>query len=328
MTSDSPNPRRPIAITTGEPAGVGPELIVRLLQEHCIATPLTVIGDAGLLIERAQMLGLNLFMSNEGLVGSGMVARVEQVPLNVPSTPGNLDQLNVGYVMETLRRAADGCLAGIYSGLVTAPVQKSVILETGQRFSGHTEFFAEQAGSKTPVMMLVRNDFRVALATIHLPLVQVAPALTVDLLDRVLRVIDHDLKTRFRIANPVIGVCGLNPHAGESGHLGTEEYEVITPVLERLNTAGLMLKGPFPADAVFRKPISRMFDVIVAMYHDQGLPVIKHDGFGHSVNVTLGLPFIRTSVDHGTALDIAGTGQAKINSLIAALDLAENLVHG
>jgi 4-hydroxythreonine-4-phosphate dehydrogenase len=328
MIADYPNSRRPIAITTGEPAGVGPELIARLLQERRVATPLKVIGDADLLIERAQMLGLDLFISNEGLVGSGMVAGVEQVPLNAPSTPGNLDQRNVGYVMETLRRAADGCLAGIYAGLVTAPVQKSVILETGQRFSGHTEFFAEQAGSKTPVMMLVRNNFRVALVTIHLPLVEVPSALTADLLDRVLRVIDHDLKTRFGIDSPVIGVCGLNPHAGESGYLGTEEAEVITPVLERLSNAGLMLKGPFPADAVFRKPTSRMFDVIVAMYHDQGLPVIKHEGFGHSVNVTLGLPFIRTSVDHGTALDIAGTGQAKIDSLVAALELAENLAHG
>jgi len=328
MTKDDLNPRCPIVITTGEPAGVGPELTVRLLQEKHTNAPLTVIGDADLLLERARMLGLELSVSGDRLMGPGMAAEVEQVPLRVPSIPGCLDQRNVDYVIEMLRHAANGCMEGIYAGLVTGPVQKSVIREAGHRFSGHTEFLAELSRSKTAVMMLVRGGLRVALATIHVPLVDVPSALTADLLERVLRVIDNDLKIRFGIARPVIAVCGLNPHAGESGHLGTEEVDIIMPVLTRLNDAGLVLRGPMPADAAFRKPTCDNFDAIVAMYHDQGLPVIKHDGFGRAVNVTLGLPFIRSSVDHGTALDIAGTGKAKCDSLVTALKVAEKLTYG
>jgi len=326
MTKSDLNPRRSIVITTGEPAGVGPELTVRLLQEKHTNAPLTVIGDADLLLERARMLGLGLSLSGERLIGPGMTAAVEQVSLRTPSTPGRLDRRNVDYVIKMLRHAANGCTEGIYAGLVTGPVQKSIIREAGHQFSGHTELLAELSRSKTAVMMLVRDSLRVALATIHVPLVDVPSALTAGRLERVLRVIDNDLKIRFGIASPVIAVCGLNPHAGESGYLGTEEVDIIIPVLTRLQDAGLVLKGPMPADAVFRKPACDNFDAIVAMYHDQGLPVIKH--LGCAVNVTLGLPFVRSSVDHGTALDIAGTGRAKIDSLVAALKVAEKLIYG
>ena len=242
--------------------------------------------------------------------------------------PGQLDLANVEYVIETLQRATDGCLAGNYVAMVTGPVQKSVIREAGHDFMGHTEFLAERSGVETPVMMLVNDSLRVALVTIHLPIVEVPMALTADLLERVLRVIDHDLKVRFGIARPVIGVCGLNPHAGESGYLGDEEITITPPVLAKLQAAGLMLKGPLPADTAFTQPRIAEFDVIVAMYHDQGLPVIKQSGFGEATNITLGLPFIRTSVDHGTALELAGTGRAKADSLVMALEVAEALARG
>ena len=325
--ADAQNAQRPIVITTGEPAGIGPELIIQLLQTPR-TVPLVVAGDVGLLLQRAAAIGLELVPVDGGVAGAGAMARIEQVTLRKTSVPGQLDPANVEYVIETLQRATDGCLAGNYVAMVTGPVQKSVIREAGHDFIGHTEFLAERSGVETPVMMLVNDSLRVALVTIHLPIVEVPMALTADLLERVLRVIDHDLKVRFGIVRPVIGVCGLNPHAGESGHLGDEEITIIQPVLAKLQAAGLMLKGPLPADTAFTQPRIAEFDVIVAMYHDQGLPVIKQSGFGEATNITLGLPFIRTSVDHGTALELAGTGRAKADSLVMALEVAEALARG
>ena len=325
--ADAQNAQRPIVITTGEPAGIGPELIIQLLQTPR-TVPLVVAGDVGLLLQRAAAIGLELVPVDGGVAGPGATARIEQVTLRTTSVPGQLDPANVEYVIETLQRATDGCLAGNYVAMVTGPVQKSVIREAGHDFMGHTEFLAERSGVETPVMMLVNDSLRVALVTIHLPIVEVPMALTADLLERVLRVIDYDLKVRFGIVRPVIGVCGLNPHAGESGHLGDEEITIIQPVLAKLQAAGLMLKGPLPADTAFTQPRIAEFDVIVAMYHDQGLPVIKQSGFGEATNITLGLPFIRTSVDHGTALELAGTGRAKADSLVMALEVAEALARG
>ena len=325
--ADAQNAQRPIVITTGEPAGIGPELIIQLLQTPR-TVPLVVAGDVGLLLQRAAAIGLELTAIDGGVAGPGATARIEQVTLRTTSVPGRLDPANVEYVIETLQRATDGCLAGNYVAMVTGPVQKSVIREAGHDFMGHTEFLAERSSVETPVMMLVNDSLRVALVTIHLPIVEVPMALTADLLERVLRVIDHDLKVRFGIVRPVIGVCGLNPHAGESGHLGDEEITIIQPVLAKLQAAGLMLKGPLPADTAFTQPRIAEFDVIVAMYHDQGLPVIKQSGFGQATNITLGLPFIRTSVDHGTALELAGTGRAKADSLVMALEVAEALARG
>ena len=322
--ADAQNAQRPIVITTGEPAGIGPELIIQLLQTPR-TVPLVVAGDTGLMLQRAAAIGLELTAIDGGVAGPGATARIEQVTLRTTSVPGRLDPANVEYVIETLQRATDGCLAGNYVAMVTGPVQKSVIREAGYNFMGHTEFLAERSSVETPVMMLVNDSLRVALVTIHLPIVEVPMALTADLLERVLRVIDHDLKVRFGIVRPVIGVCGLNPHAGESGYLGDEEITIIQPVLAKLQAAGLMLKGPLPADTAFTQPRIAEFDVIVAMYHDQGLPVIKQSGFGEATNITLGLPFIRTSVDHGTALDLAGTGGAKVDSLVIALEVAEAL---
>ena len=325
--ADAKNAQRPIVITTGEPAGIGPELIIQLLQTPR-TVPLVVAGDVGLMLQRAAAIGLELTAIDGGVAGPGATARIEQVTLRTTSVPGRLDPANVEYVIETLQRATDGCLAGNYVAMVTGPVQKSVIREAGHDFMGHTEFLAERSGVETPVMMLVNDSLRVALVTIHLPIVEVPMALTADLLERVLRVIDHDLKVRFGIVRPVIGVCGLNPHAGESGHLGDEEITIIQPVLAKLQAAGLTLTGPLPADTAFTQPRIAEFDVIVAMYHDQGLPVIKHSGFGEATNITLGLPFIRTSVDHGTALELAGTGRAKADSLVMALEVAEALARG
>jgi 4-hydroxythreonine-4-phosphate dehydrogenase len=227
-----------------------------------------------------------------------------------------------------LQQAVDGCLGGDFAALVTGPVQKSTLIEAGNDFVGHTEFLAERSGVKTPVMMLVSGSLRVALVTIHMPLVEVAGALTREHMQAVLRVVDTDLRTRFSIPTPAIGVCGLNPHAGEAGHLGREEIDVIIPVLEALRTQGLDLRGPLPADTAFTSNSLSGLDVVVAMYHDQGLPVIKHAGFGAVVNITLGLPFVRTSVDHGTALDLAGTGRADVGSLAAAVRLARQLSDG
>ncbi len=312
----------PIVVTTGEPAGIGPELIVQLLQDSC-AVPLVVLGDSELLLQRAAEIGLELALTDSGVAGPGATARVEQVALRTSSLPGQLDQANVPYVIETVTRAVDGCLAGDYRAMVTGPVHKGVINDAGHVFSGHTEFIAQRCGTEQPVMMLATDTLRVVLVTIHLPLAEVPGAVTADRLESVLRTVAVDLEHRFGIARPVLGVCGLNPHAGEDGHLGMEEIHVITPVLETLRAEGFELVGPLPADTAFTDRQLVALDAVVAMYHDQGLPVIKHHGFGDVVNVTLGLPIVRTSVDHGTALDLAGTGTAQVSSLKAALRWAK-----
>ena len=317
----------PLVLTTGEPAGVGPELTVQLLQQP-LPGPLVIAGDPDLLLERAALLNLPLAIKDNILVAPGGEAELLPVALGLPSGPGSLDIANAPYVIEMLTAATDGCLSGAFSGMVTAPVQKSTLIEAGNNFVGHTEFLAQRAGVDTPVMMLATGKLRVALVTIHLPLSEVPHAVTRETLEAVLRVVDADLRARFDIPDPVIGVCGLNPHAGEAGHLGREEQDVIIPVMEKLSVEGLALRGPLPADTAFTQQRLKTLDVVVAMFHDQGLPVIKHAGFGEVVNITLGLPFVRTSVDHGTALDLAGTGRAEVASLRRALEIAIRLSDG
>jgi 4-hydroxythreonine-4-phosphate dehydrogenase len=289
-----------IALTSGEPAGVGPELCVRLAQER-FAARLVAIGDRSLL---------------QGF------RHVEHVPLARARVPGKLDPANSAYVLALLERAVSGCLSGEYDAMVTAPVQKSVINDAGIAFTGHTEFLAEKAGAGHVVMMLVGGGLRVALATTHLPLAEVPGAITREALVKTLRVLDQDLRRRFRIAKPRILVAGLNPHSGESGHLGTEDARVIAPAIEE---SGVDARGPIPADTLFVPQRLKQADAVLAMYHDQGLPVLKYASFGRGVNVTLGLPFVRTSVDHGTALDLAGSGKADPGSLIEAVKLAIEL---
>jgi 4-hydroxythreonine-4-phosphate dehydrogenase len=315
----------PIALTPGEPAGVGPELCVKVAQQAWPA-PLVAVADPELLRQRADQIGLPLkLLPVDGERPQRPAAPgslfVDPLALAGPSEAGRLDPHNAGYVLKTLEHAARGCLAGRYAALVTAPVHKGAINEAGIAFTGHTEFLAAITGGH-PVMMLACPGLRVALATTHLALREVADAITAARLEQVLRILDRDLKTRFGIERPRILVCGLNPHAGEGGHLGREEIEIIGPALERLRTAGLALRGPLPADTLFTEANLAQADAVLAMYHDQGLPVLKHKGFGRAVNITLGLPIVRTSVDHGTALDLAGTGRADAGSLAAAIEQA------
>ena len=292
-------PKKPLVITAGEPAGIGPELCNALVGTR-FAEQVIVVGDRRQIDARLNTI---------------------DTPFPVDVRPGEPTPENAASLLDGLRRAAEGCLAGEFSGMVTAPLAKSVIADSGVPFTGHTEFLAEITGANLPVMMLVAGELRVALATTHLPLRDVPAAVTPDLLAAVLRILHTDLRTRFGIAQPDIVVCGLNPHAGESGHLGREEIEVITPTLDALRAEGLGVRGPLPADTAFT-PAAGHKDAVLAMYHDQGLPVLKYAGFGHAVNVTLGLPIVRTSVDHGTAFDIAGKGKADPGSLFAAIELA------
>lgn len=318
----------PIAITPGEPAGIGPDLIIQLAQSHA-TDDWVIIADPTLLARRAAILGLPLkiqVVDREPAPSRTGMLRVMPVPLHQIESPGHLDPTNAAYVLETLKRAISGCQSGDFSALVTGPVHKGVINEAGIPFSGHTEFLSEQCGGAHPVMLLTTGCLRVALATTHLPLAAVSQTLTRERLSRVLRILDHDLRTRFGLKQPRILVCGLNPHAGESGHLGREEIEVIAPVLEQLRMDGLDIMGPLPADTVFTPRYLDHADAVLAMYHDQGLPVLKYAGFGQAVNITLGLPIIRTSVDHGTALSLAGSGQTLTSSLSAAIALASQLV--
>jgi len=317
----------PLALTPGEPAGIGPDLTVRLAQQ-ARSQPLVAVCDPALLVARAERLGLPLQIEafrdpGPATCQPGHIS-VLPVPLPVPAVPGLLNTANAPYVLETLRQAVSGCLDGRFAALVTAPVHKGVINDAGTPFTGHTEFLAELTGG-TPVMMLACPGLRVALATTHLPLRSVSAAITESSLTRVIRILHQDLIQRFAIADPRILVCGLNPHAGEGGHLGMEEIEVIGPVLQRLRDEGMELTGPLPADTLFTPRYLERADAVLAMYHDQGLPVLKHLGFGRAVNITLGLPIIRTSVDHGTALDLAGTDQADMGSLLAAIDCAAGM---
>jgi len=314
-----------LALTAGEPAGIGPDLCV-LLAQQVVPARVIVLADKALLAARAKALKLPLaIMDYAPLADQPAPPRaleVMHVPLASAVQPGKLDVANSRYVVETLRCAVEACLNGTFDALVTAPVHKGVINDAGIPFTGHTEYLAEQTGTPRVVMMLVGGGMRVALATTHLPLRSVADAITQDSLREVLRILHQDLKGRFGISRPRILVAGLNPHAGEGGHLGREEIEVISPVLDALRAEGMDLRGPLPADTLFTPRMLAECDCVLAMYHDQGLPVLKHASFGGGVNVTLGLPIIRTSVDHGTALDLAGSGKAESGSLLAALELA------
>ncbi|MBK1723339.1 4-hydroxythreonine-4-phosphate dehydrogenase PdxA [Thiocystis violacea] len=318
-----------LVITPGEPAGIGPDLLVRLAATKTPAE-LVAVADPDLLASRAEMLGLRLQIQVFDPSQAAAPRRPHQLlvmptPLAQPARPGQLDPGNARYVIETLERACDGCLDGTFDALVTGPVHKGVINDAGVPFTGHTELLAERCGAE-PVMMLAIPELRVALATTHLPLSEVSRAITRPHLTRVVEILHRDLRDTFGIADPRVLVCGLNPHAGEGGHLGREELEVIEPVLALLRERGWNLVGPLPADTAFVPDRLAQADAVLAMYHDQGLPVLKHLGFGRAVNVTLGLPIIRTSVDHGTALDLAGTAKADLGSLSAAVEMASAMV--
>ncbi|UJB32403.1 4-hydroxythreonine-4-phosphate dehydrogenase PdxA [Chromobacterium sp. Beijing] len=315
-----------LAVTTGEPAGVGPDLALRL-TEAGVGARCVLIGDKTLLAARARQLGLSLSLYDYAPDTPAPAQGLEvcHVPLAVPAVPGRLDPANAGYVLATLDRAIDGCLSGEFAAMVTAPVHKGVINDGGVAFSGHTEYLAERTHTPKVVMMLAGGGMRVALATTHLPLRDVADAITADSLEQVIRILHGDLRAKFGIAAPRVLVAGLNPHAGEGGHLGREEIEIIEPLLARLHGEGMDLIGPLPADTLFNPDKLRRCDAVLAMYHDQGLPVLKHASFGAGINITLGLPIVRTSVDHGTALDLAGSGQAHPGSLFEAVQLAAQL---
>jgi len=314
-----------IALTAGEPAGIGPDLCVQLAQA-LRREQIVVIANARLLEERARQLNLpwrSLPAHARSLAAGEMP--VLDVPLPATVTPGCLNAANAPYVLSTLEAALAGCLDSRFDAIVTAPVHKGVINDAGVPFTGHTEFFAERTQTARVVMMLIGGGMRVALATTHLAVKDVAAQLTPQSLETTLRILHKDMVERFGFAAPRVAVAGLNPHAGESGHLGREEIDVIIPVLEKLRAEGMQLAGPLPADTLFNPAKLKEFDCVLTMYHDQGLPVLKYASFGHGVNVTLGLPIIRTSVDHGTALDLAGTGKADAGSLHAAIELAAAL---
>lgn len=315
------------ALTAGEPAGVGPDLCVQLAQQ-ALPCKLIVVADRDLMLERARLLKLPLTLLDGA---SADIAQhqagslhVLHIPLNVSAVPGKLDPGNAGYVLETLKQSVNGCLNGKFDALITAPVHKGVINDAGFTFSGHTEYLSQLTGSQT-VMMLVGGNMRITLATTHMPLKDVSAAITSERLERQLRIIHHHLVHDFAINKPCIAVAALNPHGGESGHYGTEEIDTIIPVIDKLRHEGFNLLGPIPADTLFIPSRLKNYDCVLAMFHDQGLPVLKHASFGAGVNVTLGLPIIRTSVDHGTALDLAATGNADSSSLMAAVEMALTL---
>ncbi|AFJ48362.1 4-hydroxythreonine-4-phosphate dehydrogenase PdxA [Shimwellia blattae] len=319
-----------VVITPGEPAGIGPDLVVALAQRDW-PVEMVVCASPSLLSERAALLGLPLTLlpyhadTPASPQRSGTLTLLPR-ELQAPAIPGTLNAANGQYVVETLAAACDGCLSGEFAALITGPVHKGIINDAGIPFTGHTEFFEQRAHSEKVVMMLATEELRVALATTHLPLKDVARAITKPLLRQIIGILHHDLRTKFGIASPHILVCGLNPHAGEGGHMGHEEIDTIIPVLSELRQQGMNLTGPLPADTLFQPKYLDHADAVLAMYHDQGLPVLKYQGFGRAVNITLGLPFIRTSVDHGTALDLAGTGQADVGSFITALNLAIKMI--
>lgn len=317
-----------IAITAGEPAGIGPDLCVMLAQQPR-EQAWVVIADHDLLAQRAGVLGLPLVLHHYGNAPVSHTAGTLTVlhePLHAHTTPGLPSPANARYVLQTLKLAVQGCLDGEFAAMVTAPIHKAVINDAGIPFTGHTEFLAAETGTQRVVMMLEGGGLRVALATTHLALRDVPQAISRESLAETLRILHHDLVKRFGIPQPHILVAGLNPHAGESGYLGHEEIDIISPVLDELRAHGMHLSGPLPADTLFNPARLADADCVLAMYHDQGLPVLKYASFGGGVNITLGLPIIRTSVDHGTALDLAGSGRAQPGSLQAALNLAVQLV--
>ena len=317
----------PLYVTSGEPAGIGPDICLSLAN-RVDERPIVVLADLEMLGQRAQQLNLAIelieYKGQESSSEEGQLY-VEHVPLKQQVILGELNSHNAAYVLEQLRRSADYAMTGKSVGVATAPVQKSVINDAGIHFSGHTEYYQEFAGVPRVVMMLATKTLRVALATTHLPLRAVADAITPERLHQVIDILIHDLKSKFKIEQPKILVCGLNPHAGEGGYLGMEEIEVINPVLESYRAQGINMSLSLPADTLFTPENLKDADAVLAMYHDQGLPVLKSQGFGEAINITLGLPFIRTSVDHGTALSLAGTGLAKSSSLHVAVDLALDL---
>jgi 4-hydroxythreonine-4-phosphate dehydrogenase len=320
-----------IAITAGEPAGIGPDLCVMLAQQPQTER-LVVIADRQLLAQRAQSMGLPWRSLPLNPAAPPAFERgalpVVHVPLAAAVTAGKLERANAVYVLRTLEIAIDGCRDGRFDAMVTAPVHKGIINDAGIAFTGHTEFLAARTHAPHVVMMLAGGGLRVALATTHVAVKDIAQHITPASLEQTLRVLQRDLTTRFGIAAPRIAVAGLNPHAGESGHLGREEIEIIAPLIERLRRENMQVTGPLPADTLFSRERLHDFDCVLAMYHDQGLPVLKYASFGSGVNVTLGLPIIRTSVDHGTALELAGSGKADPGSLRAAINMAAALARG
>jgi 4-hydroxythreonine-4-phosphate dehydrogenase len=318
----------PLALTAGEPAGIGPDLC---LAAACMPRrwPLVCLADREVLRARAHQLGLSIefceYRSGVEISLAGGTLCVLHTPLSAPCVPGQLEVRNARQVLALIDRAVDGCVAGEFAAVVTAPVQKSLINHAGIAFSGHTEYIAQRTHAALPVMMLTAANMRVALATTHLPLRAVSDAITLTGLVRILRIMSQDLRRYWGLPQPRIAVCGLNPHAGENGILGDEEQRVIAPAIAQARAEGLRVDGPIPADTLFVPRHLAPYDAVLAMYHDQGLPVLKHAGFGHAVNVTLGLPIVRTSVDHGTALDLAGTGKADAGSLTAAIALAAQM---
>jgi len=318
-----------LAVTPGEPAGIGPELLIQAIQQGC-PQELVAFADPTLLEQRAEQLGLPLKLKlfEESKPAAALLPgelRVYPVTLASPVTAGKLNIDNAPYVLSCLDAAIETCQAHQCNALITGPVQKSIINDAGIKFSGHTEYLAQKTSTDTVVMMLATTDMRVALVTTHLPLRHVAEAINSQLLKQVIQILANDLKTKFGLQNPKIIVCGLNPHAGEGGHLGDEEITTITPVIKQFQQQGLNIVGPLPADTLFTQKHLDSADAVLAMYHDQGLPVLKHSGFGRAANITLGLPIIRTSVDHGTALDLAGTGNADSGSLDVAINVAAHM---
>lgn len=314
MSNTSLRTSKPLVITSGEPAGIGPDICLALARAE-LPVPVVVLADRNLMAARADMLGLSL----DGLI-------IRHVPLRMPCVPGRLEFANAAYVIELIDQALAGCRQGEYSGIVTAPVHKGIINDAGMAFSGHTEYLAEHTATPKVVMMLAGATLRVALVTTHLALKDVPAAVTPREVETTLRIVDVDLKRKFGIAHPRILVAGLNPHAGEGGHMGREEIEIIQPVIEKLRAEGMDVVGPLPADTLFTRNVLAGSDAQVAMYHDQGLAVLKYAAFEDGVNITLGLPVLRTSVDHGTALDLAGTGKADPSSLFAAVKMAAGIV--
>lgn len=319
-----------LAVTPGEPSGIGPDLLIQLVQKPQ-NFELVAYADPGLLKQRADLLGLPLSLhtvtsNSPQPLNAGELA-VRPIAVKAPVTTGILNPANASYVLETLSTALADCQTNDCQAMITGPVHKGVINDAGISFSGHTEFLAEKTQTPKVVMMLATEGLRVALATTHLPLCEVPNAITTELLEQVIAILHYDLKQKFGITDPRILVCGLNPHAGENGHMGTEEVQIIEPCLHKLRSQGFNLQGPLPADTLFTPKYLDNCDAVLAMYHDQGLPVLKYKGFGAAVNITLGLPIIRTSVDHGTALDLAGTGKADTGSLKTAIRYAADMVY-
>lgn len=317
---------KPLLVTSGEPAGIGPDICLALAARNY---PVVILGDKNVLADRAKQLGLAIKLADyqEGVlpVNAPNSLTVLSIPCPSPVIAGKLEPLNAPYVIQMLTMAAERCLSGEFAAIITAPVHKAVINQSGLPFTGHTEFFAEKCGVESIVMMLACPSMKVALVTTHLPLKKVADAITTPLVIDVITMLDKCLKRDFSISNPIIYVAGLNPHAGEGGYLGHEEINTIIPALSELQNKGINVQGPFPADTMFSPHNIEQADVFVAMYHDQGLSVLKYAGFGEAVNITLGLPIIRTSVDHGTALELAGSGLAESSSILAAVEVANNL---